>query len=207
MITRKTRQIVTFWTLIWLLFLFSGGYIMAKTGGDTPSPLVITEFLVGNDSGQLDEQGERPDWIEIYNRSDRAVNLAGWSLTDDADRPDKWTFPDQTLGSHEYLVIFASGKDANAVEPDTLLHTNFKLSKTDRFLALYNIFEARFMDVITLDTLGYFRGISYGRYEEVLGYFTTPTPGQPNDTVFIKPEDVPTVATFKEGKLKLMRWR
>ena len=190
MITRKTKQIVTFWSLLSLLFGLSGSCLVAEMRADAPSPIVINEFLAGNDSGPTDEQGNKLDWIEIYNRSKRAVNLSGWSLSDDPNRPDKWSFPVQTLGRDQYLVVYASGQDSQ-------LHTNFKLSKTDQSLGLYNIFAARLMDELRLEGVGYFRDISYGRSGQGLGYFTSPTPGQANETTFINPEDVPAVVTFE----------
>jgi hypothetical protein len=31
-----------------------------------------------------DEDGDRSDWVEIYNSGTTTVNLAGWRLTDDS---------------------------------------------------------------------------------------------------------------------------
>jgi len=59
----------------------------------------------------LDEDGDASDWIEILNRGPEAVSLLGWALTDDADEPDRWTFPDLSLGPGQFLLVFASGKD------------------------------------------------------------------------------------------------
>jgi len=33
------------------------------------------------------------DWIEVYNDSATATNLAGWRLTDNASDPVQWAFP------------------------------------------------------------------------------------------------------------------
>jgi hypothetical protein len=198
MITRKKKRIIGFWILTVLLLLGSGGYITATTRAEAASPLIISEFLAGNDSGPMDEQGDHSDWIEIYNPTNRPVNLSGWYLSDDPARPEKWPLPPVTLASHDYLVIFASGKENIVGDPGTELHANFKLSKSDRFLLLYNVFQGRSMDVVSLGGLGYFRDVSYGRHQEAWGYFTSPTPGQPNNTAFISPEDIPTVITFKQ---------
>jgi hypothetical protein len=160
--------------------------------------LIISEFLAGNDIGPTDEDGDFSDWIEIYNPGNRPLNLSGWSVTDDPDEPEKWTFPEVILGSHHYLIIFASGKDRKDVASGQIMHTNFKLSKTDQFLGLYNVLDDQFIDEITLDSFGYFRNVSYGRYEKESGYFTTPTPGEANLTRLIRPEDAPPIATFTE---------
>jgi hypothetical protein len=86
----------------------------------------------------MDEDGERPDWIELHNRGANAVNLLGWSLTDDPDVPGQWTFPSRVLNPGEYLVVFASGKDRRAPAGANRFHTNFKLDLFGEYLALFN---------------------------------------------------------------------
>lgn len=86
---------------------------------------IISEFLAINDSGIQDENGNRSDWVELYNPTASDVNLDGYFLTDDATDLDKWRFPAVTLPSGGYLVVWASAKDrAVAGSP---LHTNFNL--------------------------------------------------------------------------------
>ena len=72
---------------------------------------LISEFVASNSSGLLDDNGRTTDWIEIFN-SGPAINLAGYSLTDDASNPSKFVFSNQFLFTDEYLVVFA-GEDAN----------------------------------------------------------------------------------------------
>ena len=89
------------------------------------SDVFISEFLASNDTF-LDEDGDDPDWIEIFNAGPDDVNLDDWYLSDDESEPDKWSFPDQTLGAGNFLVIFASDKDRSVANEQ--LHTNFKIS-------------------------------------------------------------------------------
>ena len=175
-----------FWIVLMTVFLLSAGYITASSANTTSSDLIINEFMAANGSGLTDEDGDYSDWIEIYNQSDSAVNLSGWALTDDVGQPQKWPFPDMNLGSQEYLVVFASGKNRTSVEAGTPLHTNFKLSRSGDYLALHNILERRFMDVISPQFPEQFRDVSYGRFGENLafGYLPTPSPGRPNDETF-----------------------
>ena len=63
----------------------------------------------------IDEDGDTPDWIELYNNSDDGINLKDWSLTDKIDQPTKWQFGDVDLLSEEYLLIWASGKDRKEI--------------------------------------------------------------------------------------------
>ena len=93
----------------------------------------INEFLAVNNRGLTDGDEEATDWIEIYNPGSKAVSLGDWSLTDDTESPDKWLFPNVTLGPRKYLVVFASGKDRTEGNE---LHTNFKLNGDGENLAL-----------------------------------------------------------------------
>ena len=54
--------------------------------------IVINEVLANN--ANLEEiDGTKPDWIELYNPSANAVDLADMSLTDDTLVPRRWVFP------------------------------------------------------------------------------------------------------------------
>ena len=120
------------------LWLSAGQAFPGTSGRDLDAP-IINEFLAANRAGIADQDGDPEDWIEIYNPGRRAVNLAGWSLTDDPSRPRKWTFPGVALGSHAYLLVFASGKNRRPTQPGSELHTNFKLSQRGEFLGLYDV--------------------------------------------------------------------
>jgi len=71
-------------------------------------PLLISEFMAINDTTLVDGDGNYSDWIEIYNPTDARVDLDGWYLTDNAGDLTKWPFPNTSLDSGEYLVVFAS---------------------------------------------------------------------------------------------------
>jgi len=86
-----------------------------------------------NSATLADKDGDYSDWIELYNPGSSAINLQGWSLTDNMASPRKWIFPDFQLAGHSYVVLFASGKD---VADPSELHTNFKLDGDGEYLAL-----------------------------------------------------------------------
>ncbi|UCD53562.1 MAG: lamin tail domain-containing protein [Phycisphaerales bacterium] len=117
------------------LLLSSLQYAAAQ---ETP---VISEFVAANTSREplsagelLDQDGESSDWIEIWNPSFEAINLAGWFLTDDLDDPTKWEFPAVKLAPNDFLVVFASGK--NRRDPTGELHTSFALAAGGESVAL-----------------------------------------------------------------------
>jgi hypothetical protein len=117
---------------------------------------VITEFMANNNTRLADIDGDFSDWIEIHNPGDTPVNMAGWSLTDEADDLDKWAFPAVTIQPGQYLVVFASGKDRAIAGQQ--LHTDFQLDSAGGFLALvqpdeetiasqFNPYSSQFADV------------------------------------------------------------
>ena len=135
-IQSKTR--ITSWQFIALL-------IGCMVLGATLSPdllrfyagkpdLLISEFLAENQSIRADSDGDFSDWIEIYNASDQAQSLEGWSLTDDFKDYKKWSFPSIRLQPGAFLLVWASGKNRTNWVGD--LHTNFKLSSGGEYLAL-----------------------------------------------------------------------
>ena len=63
----------------------------------------------------LDEDGDTPDWIELYNYGSEEISLNNWSLTDIFDDNNPWTFPDITIDADEYLLIWASDKDRSGI--------------------------------------------------------------------------------------------
>ncbi|NLF29703.1 MAG: hypothetical protein GX591_02305, partial [Planctomycetes bacterium] len=100
---------------------------------------VINELMASNAEGLRDADGDTSDWIEIFNDSDAAVNLAGWYLTDNPDNLTKWAFPSVTIPSYGHLLVFASDKDR--ADAGQELHTNFKLSAAGEYLALVQTVE------------------------------------------------------------------
>lgn len=126
MIPRTTSL---FWAAACALPIY---FTQVTPAGATP---LISEFLVDNSSGLEDEDGDREDWIEIYNPELAAVDLEGYALTDDEGDLGKWIFPaGVTVEPRGFLVVFASGKDrAVAGSP---LHTGFKLGSGGGYLAL-----------------------------------------------------------------------
>lgn len=162
----------------------------------TPNP-VIREFCAANDGGLKDEDGESSDWIEIYNGSGTAVDLAGWGLTDKSGQPKQWIFPPRVLAHGQRLVVFASGKDdikRAAYGPTSQLHTSFSLSKDGDFLGLVRpdgSFATSFGSAFPLQ----YDGISYGRGSNAVNGFMSPTPGSPNGAASSQP---PALLGFSE---------
>lgn len=141
--------------------------------------VLISEFMAGNTRTLNDEDGDSSDWIEVHNPGESAVSLVGWILTDEPGVM-KWKFPEITLESRQYLIVFASGKDRRS--PSGRLHTNFKLAPEGEYLGLLNA-DARVVSEFTPLYPAQQPNVSYGRVtgsREILGFFSTPTPGKAN---------------------------
>ncbi len=130
------------------------------TGG---CPAVILSEVVSSNRDSLEDgDGGSPDWIELYNASGAAVDLAGWSLSDDAGDPGAWAFPALTMAPGAFLVVLASGRGEDG--PEGEIHTDFALSAGGEDLLLSC--PSGLADSLELPTLG--EDIAFGRSQAVV---------------------------------------
>lgn len=174
-------------TVVVLLFIASS---IHATALDEPPSVELNEFVAAARQGVLDEDGDTPDWIELWNSSDAAVDLQGWFLSKSSKPERGWAFPSTNLPSKAHLLVFASGKDRRV--SGRPLHTDFKLSDVGGSL------ELRSPDGRVSRVAEYPRqvaGVSFGRctLDSPRGedetpapcpvhwtYLSQPTPGGPN---------------------------
>lgn len=107
--------------------------VVALSMGAVQAQLVINEFSASNSGNLIDPDfGNSADWIELFNAGDTAVNINGYSLTDDFNDPLKWVISgDYSIEPEGYLLIWCDGMA-------TGLHTIFKLSSLGEQIALFN---------------------------------------------------------------------
>lgn len=139
--------------------------------------LYINEFLASNATTIEDADfNDFSDWVEIYNAGSVAVNLKGFYLTDNLDKPDKWKITsDQSVPAGGYLIFWADGND-------TGIHTNFKLSADGEEIGL---FDANLNEIDAFTYSFQKSDVSMGRNNgdiERWVYFQTPTPGAANNS-------------------------
>ena len=166
------------------------GFFIAASG--VKAGPIISEFLASNKSSLKDEDGESGDWIEIHNPENIEADLTGYSLSDDPEVLQKWTFPAGTsLPAYGRIIVFCSGK--NRLELNRL-HTNFSIATSGGSLQLSNAagqIVSEFKDYPQQRS-----DISYGiKRNGIKGFFDPPTPREINgtaltgfvaDTVFTK---------------------
>ena len=77
----------------------------------TPRELRVTvnEVCASNTECFKTQKGDTPDWIELYNSSERAVNLAGYGISDDPSDPMKYTFSNYLIEAGSYVILLAEG--------------------------------------------------------------------------------------------------
>lgn len=66
--------------------------------------LIINEVMSANDGIYVDLNGKTSDWIELYNGTDRPINLLNFGLSDTLD-VTKWLFPEVIIPAKSYLVV------------------------------------------------------------------------------------------------------
>ena len=142
--------------------------------------VVINEISAANMNGLPDGDGDREDWIELYNKGAASANLSGWFLSDNPGNPQKWVIPNgQTIAAGGYRTIFCSGKDKIA---GAAMHTNFKLTQTKNESVVLTQVNGTTADSYTFSTPNQ-GDHSYGRTPNGgagWAIYTTPTPGAAN---------------------------
>src|SRR5690606_11461489 len=150
--------------------------------------LKINEFMSSNATTIVDEDGEFEDWIELYNAGTDTFNLLGYSISDNANHPQKWLFPEVVLLPDSFLVVFASGKDRTS---GPFLHTNFKISIEGEPILLSNPSGeiVDYVQNVALTTNHSFGKLPDGGEEMII--FENSTPGSSNmgGTAYIPLED------------------
>jgi hypothetical protein len=217
--------------LIVFLFIASGLCNPRMTAQE--SPLIINEIMSANitsihDEYDADEQncpvpdcgwwyermgrstddGDYPDWIEIYNSGPTAVNLLGYGLSDDSLNLYKWVFPSCMILPGDYLLVFASGKDRKeSGEIETYMHTNFKIDRKGETLFLTDN-SGKICDQVATGEIPV--NFSLGRIPdggEEWVVFDQPTPAESNSTPpfpgFTDSVQVSQGAGFYSGGLSL----
>lgn len=144
-----------------------------------------------------DEKGNAPDWIEIYNACDHAVNLKGLCLSDSAAKLDKFVFPDVTLPADGYLLVLCSGEDRVTA---TELHTSFKLSSDGETVLLS--WQGRVLDQMNTGRTA--KDVSAARNAEGKWEKThAPTPGSKNRITGLTENKTPENAPYTRGMVQI----
>jgi hypothetical protein len=89
----------------------SFGIIALTTHFGYAQSVVINEIMSSNSTAAVDEDGDFPDWLELYNTGSEPINLMGFSLSDNPDSLNKWRFNELELAPNGFILVFASDKN------------------------------------------------------------------------------------------------
>jgi hypothetical protein len=154
------------------------GILVIAVAASAQTP-VINEFMSDNETSFPDDDGDHSDWLELYNPSFAAIDLAGYYLSDDPDDPLRWRFTTGTVPARGHLLIWASGKDRQ--EDGAPIHTNFAIRASGEPLLLTAPDGTTLLDQSPEADLP--ADVSYGRVSDgssTWHLFAEPTPAAPN---------------------------
>ena len=133
--------------------------------------LHINELMLKNTVSLIDEDGDRSDWVELWNNSNETIRLSDFYLSDEEADLLKWQLPEAEIGAGEYVIVYLDSKDRE-------YHTSFNLGENETLyltdMANFCYEELYFPDEGRLDN------ISYGLKEGSWLYFGKSTPGKEN---------------------------
>ncbi|MBE7503458.1 MAG: lamin tail domain-containing protein [Verrucomicrobiales bacterium] len=150
----------------------------------SPPPVLvrINEWMAGNTGVVADPaDGDFDDWFELYNAGPNAVDLAGFTLTDNLDNPSKYTIPPGViLPAGGFLLVWADEEGSqNALGQD--LHANFRLALAGEAIGLFAP-DGSLVDSVVFGPQT--NDVSEGRFPDGAGLppyaMAAPTPRGPN---------------------------
>ncbi len=143
----------------------------------------INEYMTRNKSIIYDCEGDYNDWIELYNNTEETVDLTGYTMTDNPENIDKWSFPEGTvIKPGEYLLVFCSGKDK--IDESGYIHSGFRLGGEDTEIMIFSS-QDRLAAKETLVFIPENSSYGYVSDSDMKLYFSMPTPGRENDTLAV----------------------
>ena len=145
--------------------------------------LVINEFMSKNKSTVREETGSYADWFEIYNSTNKDIDLGGLFVTNDLNNLNKYMIPKgesakTTIKAGGYYIFWCDKQ--TAINPN---HVDFKLPAEKGDIAIVQLrgSENYIINQISYSNQG--EDIAYGRYpteSSDFRYLMTPTPNAKN---------------------------
>lgn len=75
------------------------------------SSVRINEAMPSNGISTYDEEGDTPDWLELYNPTTMPISLKDWRISDNSVYQQAWKFPDTTIASKSFIRVYCSEKN------------------------------------------------------------------------------------------------
>ena len=143
----------------WRPSAYAGGSPGQDDSGIIPNPgtVVINEVLANSPTGA-------PDWIELYNTTDTAIDIGGWFISDGNDNLFKYKIANgTTIGPNGYLVLYEDFNFGNV--SDAGCHEPFALSENGERLYLSSAHNGELTGYRSTEDFGASQtDVSFGRY-------------------------------------------
>lgn len=153
---------------------------------EASNTLIISEVMTSNYSYMPHNGSKYYDWIELYNNSNKEINLSDYYLCKD-DTSCNIKLPNIKVKPGEYYTLMASGD--SKLSTSTYYHLNFKIGSND---TLYLFKDKSIINTLFIPDLdpgySYGKGIKYGEY-----YYSSPTPNTSNENGIIAISTPPTL--------------
>ncbi|MBE6862946.1 MAG: hypothetical protein E7497_08665, partial [Ruminococcus sp.] len=157
-----------------------------NTASAAENNIVLNEVCAKNTAYRAPD-GNYYDWIELYNPSSAALDLSGYGISDKAEEPYRFVFPDGTkIEAGSYIIVFC---DSALTGQEALYTAPFGLSKDGETLVLTDK-NGNTADTITFGAIE--TDVTYGRCPDgsnVTAYMDM-TPNAPNEEKTIVNVDV-----------------
>jgi spore coat protein CotH len=153
--------------------------------------VVINEFMSLNTTGPTDENNQNEDWVELYNITDKDIDISGYHLSDNLLNYKKWQFPVNTkIKAKSYLIVWC---DEDKTEGP--YHASFKLAGAGETIILSDK-EGKLIDSISYSAVP--QNKSFSRIPNGTGSFkiTDHTHGMNNNTTVGLEEELPLSIKF-----------
>lgn len=127
------------------------------------TPIRINEVSAENDS-YINDLGKKGAWVELYNTTDQAIDIAGMYLSDNKSKPHKYQFMkneniNTIIRPHGFLIVWCDKKDAI-----NQIHTSFKLNNDDGSILMLTAEDDSWTDIFEYNEQ--YTNQTYGRYPD-----------------------------------------
>ncbi len=99
------KHILNIAILLSALFVLTYLFYAFLVRKDSSELVYINEVCSSNLRAYKDDNGDHPDYIELYNADDRDIDLNGWKLSDSRDSGKGWTMPEAVIPSGGFIII------------------------------------------------------------------------------------------------------
>ena len=171
-------------SLLLLIVLLLGCF--ACSASENGNGLVISEVVSSNRTSLLADALGSPDWVELYNGTNVAINLNGYGFSDNIRNLHKFVFGNVTIPAYGYLVLYLTNAE-DVEDPDAPI-AGFGLSKSGETLFLTDSYFG-LVHEITLPALE--TDVSYARRSDgSYGFTCDTTPSAPPEEIFDSLSDI-----------------